>query len=139
MAGVATQQRATAGLDHERLERAAAAGGAPFGRLDRDAFWQNGEDIRRRARGKPIRVASKSLRCRGLIERVLARHPGYQGILAYTLPEAMWLASRGFDDIVVGYPTTDRLAIAELGRLTSERPSAAPALMVDCVEHLDLI
>ncbi len=93
----------------------------------------------RRTRGKPIRVASKSLRCRGLIERVLQRYPGYRGVLAYTLPEALWLTGRGFDDIVVGYPTADRLAIAELGRLTSERPGTAPVLMVDCIEHLDLI
>jgi D-serine deaminase-like pyridoxal phosphate-dependent protein len=139
MAGVATQQRAPAGLDHERLERATAAVEAPFALIDLDAFWHNGEDMLRRARGKPIRIASKSLRCRGLIERVLARNSGYRGILAYTLPEALWLASRGFDDIVVGYPTADRLAIAELGRLTSERPDAAPVLMVDCPEHLDLI
>jgi len=138
MAGVATQHRAPVGLDHDRLERATAAVDAPFALIDLDAFWHNSEDMLRRARGKPIRVASKSLRCRGLIDRVL-QHPGYRGILAYTLPEALWLASRGFDDIVVGYPTADRLAIAELARLTSERPRAAPVLMVDCSEQLDLI
>ena len=40
---------------------------------------------------------------------------GFRGILAYTLPEALWLASQGTsDDIVVAYPTADRAALARL-------------------------
>ena len=70
----------------------------------------------RRAAGKPIRVASKSVRCRPLLERILARGPGYRGLLTYTLPESLWLAVEGFEDLVVGYPTADRTAIAELAR-----------------------
>jgi D-serine deaminase-like pyridoxal phosphate-dependent protein len=139
MASVTTQQRVHTGGEHERLERATAAVEPPFALIDLDAFWHNGADMLRRAAGKPIRIASKSLRCRGLIERVLQRDPGFRGVLGFTLPEALWLASRGFDDILVGYPTADRLAIAELGRLTSERPRRAPALMVDSSDQLDLI
>ena len=44
--------------------------------------------------------------------------PGYRGFLTYTLPETLWLAQEGFEDLVVGYPTADRTAIAELARLT---------------------
>ena len=104
-----------------------------------DAFWQNGEDMLRRAGGKPIRVASKSVRCRPLLERILARDPGFRGLLTYTLPETLWLAEQGFDDLLVAYPTTDRTALASLARLTAERPDAAPTLMVDSTAHLDLI
>jgi D-serine deaminase-like pyridoxal phosphate-dependent protein len=91
----------------------------------------------RRARGKPVRVASKSVRVPALLERVLAG-PGFRGVLAYTLPEALWLHEHDVtDDIVVAYPTVDRAA---LGRLVSS-PSAAAAitLMVDDVAHLDLV
>jgi D-serine deaminase-like pyridoxal phosphate-dependent protein len=90
-----------------------------------------------RAAGKPIRLASKSVRCRALIERVL-RLDGFQGVLAYTLPEALWLAACGTsDDIVVAYPTADRAALA---RLAGDRAAAtAITVMVDCAEHLDLI
>jgi D-serine deaminase-like pyridoxal phosphate-dependent protein len=125
--------------DYERLERALAGVEAPFALVDLDAFWSNGADMLRRAGGKPIRVASKSVRCRPLLERILARDPGFQGLLTYTLPETLWLAANGFTDLVIAYPTADRTELAELARLTAERPNSAPALMVDSTAHLDLI
>jgi len=99
-----------------------------------DAFDANAADLLRRAGGVPVRLASKSVRCRALIERALGA--GLQGVLAFTLPEALWLAGHGHDDLVVAYPSVDRAALAEL--------AAGPrreqiTVMVDCVEHLDLI
>jgi D-serine deaminase-like pyridoxal phosphate-dependent protein len=137
----ATRQETTApaGGDYERLERALAGIEAPFALVDMDAFWANGRDMLRRAAGKPIRVASKSVRCRPLLERILAHDPGFRGLLTYTLPETLWLAEHGFDDLLVAYPTTDRAAIAALARLTAEQPDSAPTLMVDSPGHLDLI
>lgn len=108
----------------------------PVAVLDLDAFDANADDLARRAAGVPIRVASKSLRVRALIERACA-HPGMQGVLAYTLPEALWLAENGVRDIVVAYPTVDRAAIARLA--ASETARAEVTVMVDCVAHLDLI
>jgi D-serine deaminase-like pyridoxal phosphate-dependent protein len=134
----AMRAAATAG-EYERLERATEGIEAPFALVDLDAMWANADDMLRRAAGKPIRVASKSVRCRPLLERILARGPGYRGLLTYTLPESLWLAREGFDDLVIGYPTADRTAIGELAQLTEERPGAAPVLMVDSPEHLDLI
>ena len=52
--------------------------------VDLDAFDANAADLVRRAGGKPIRVASKSVRVPALIERALAA-PGFRGVLAYTL------------------------------------------------------
>jgi D-serine deaminase-like pyridoxal phosphate-dependent protein len=66
----------------------------------------------RRAAGTPIRIASKSVRVRGVIESLLAQ-PGYHGVLAYTLAEAIWLADT-VDDLVVGYPTAERGGIRRL-------------------------
>jgi D-serine deaminase-like pyridoxal phosphate-dependent protein len=111
----------------------------PFAFVDLDAMWINSDGMLRRARGKPIRVASKSLRCRGLLSAVLERDPGYRGLLTFTLPETLWLASVGFSDLLVAYPTVDRAAIRALAELTASRPDDAPIVMVDCVEHLDLI
>ncbi len=109
----------------------------PFAVVDLAALRANAAGMARRAAGKPIRLASKSVRCRALLGQVLALG-GFRGILAFSLPEALWLADQGVsDDIVVGYPTTDRAA---LGRLASY-PAAAAAitLMVDSPDHLDLI
>jgi D-serine deaminase-like pyridoxal phosphate-dependent protein len=123
--------------DLRRLDSATAHLDAPFAIVDMAAFQANAAAMTRRARGKPIRLASKSVRCRHLIEHVL-QLDGFRGILAYTLPEALWLAACGTsDDIVVAYPTTDRSA---LGRLAGDATAAASiAVMVDCTEHLDLI
>jgi D-serine deaminase-like pyridoxal phosphate-dependent protein len=90
-----------------------------------------------RAAGKPIRLASKSVRCRALIEQVLGM-PGFRGILAYTVPEALWLAASGTSDqIVVAYPTADKTALARLAG--DPAAAAAVTVMVDCADHLDLI
>jgi D-serine deaminase-like pyridoxal phosphate-dependent protein len=109
----------------------------PIAVVDLDAFDANADDLVRRVAGKPIRVASKSLRVPALIERALA-HDGFAGVLAYTLAEALWLHEAGIsDDIVVAYPTVD---VAALRRLTLS-PSAAAAitLMVDDPAHLDVV
>jgi D-serine deaminase-like pyridoxal phosphate-dependent protein len=124
---------------HGRYERAFAGLEAPFAFVDLDAMWSNAADMLRRACGKPIRVASKSLRCRALQERILARDAGFRGLLTYTLPETLWLAEEGFEDLMVAYPTTDREALAELAALTQRRPHDAPVAMVDSPQHLDLI
>ncbi len=120
---LARYARATAGLD------------PPFALLDLDLFWANGEDLLRRAQGKPARVASKSLRCRALLERILER-PGFAGLLTFTLPETLWLARHGMEDLLLAYPTVDRAGLRELGALEVPRP---PIVMIDSTDHLDLI
>jgi D-serine deaminase-like pyridoxal phosphate-dependent protein len=129
----------TAATARARLDRATAELDAPFGLVDLDALDANADDLLRRAGGTPIRVASKSVRCRSVLRRVLAR-PGFSGVLGYTLPEALWLAG-GDDpvstDVVVAYPTVDRTALA---RLTADETLAARVtVMIDSTAHLDLI
>ncbi|HEX5853208.1 MAG TPA: alanine racemase, partial [Solirubrobacteraceae bacterium] len=121
---------------YARLERATAGLRAPFALVDMDALWANAADLERRAASKPIRLASKSLRCRALQERVLARG-GFRGTLAFTLPEALWLASHGADDLLVAYPTVDRGALAALPALAAR--GARVTVMVDHVDQLELI
>lgn len=128
-----------ADTDLERLERACAGLEAPFACVDLGAFWANAGDLVARARPKPARLASKSVRCRALQAAVLDRGLGFSGTLCFTLPEALWLASLGFDDLLVAYPTADRTALGELARLRAERPRTRITVMVDSREHLDLI
>ena len=94
-----------------RLDAAVAAlpepPATPIAVVDLDAFDANADDLVRRAGGKPVRVASKSLRVPALLERALA-HDGFSGVLGYTLAEALWLHETGIsDDIVVAYPSVD--------------------------------
>ena len=108
---------------------------APVVALSLEALSWNARDLTRRAGGLPIRVASKSVRVRAVLDAVLAL-PGYQGVLAYTVAEAHWL-SESIDDVVVAYPSADLAALAALGR--DERAAARVTIMVDSVEQLDLV
>ena len=105
--------------------------------MDLAAFDHNAANLVRRASRRPMRVASKSVRCRFLLDRVLAR-PGYAGVLCYSLPEALFLCARGTsDNLVVGYPTADRGAMAALAADPAARRGIT--LMADSPEQLDLI
>jgi D-serine deaminase-like pyridoxal phosphate-dependent protein len=127
---------AAIGSTPHRLTAATAHLDPPLAALDLGALSRNAAELVRRAGNAPIRVASKSVRCRWVLENVLAR-PGFSGIMAYSLREALWLVSCGFTDILLGYPTADRAALAELGG--DAEALAQLTLMIDDVRHLDFI
>lgn len=124
-----------AGGDFAALERATADLDAPFAVVDLAAFHANARDLVRRAAGVPIRLASKSVRCRALTRATLAL-PGFAGVLALTLPEALWLAGE-VQDVVVAYPTADRGALRRL--VSDDALAARVTIMVDSTEQLDLV
>ncbi|MBF6160943.1 amino acid deaminase/aldolase [Nocardia cyriacigeorgica] len=113
----------------------------PLAALDLTALRANAADLVRRAGGVPIRVASKSVRCRAVLEEVLGAGltaaGGFAGIMSYSLAEAIWLVRLGARDVLLGYPVTDRAALAELGHDPVLRD--AITLMIDDVDQLDLI
>jgi D-serine deaminase-like pyridoxal phosphate-dependent protein len=122
---------------YARYDRATADLDPPFAVVDLAAFDSNARDLVRRSGGVPIRVVSKSLRCRHLIERALAR-PGYRGIMCYSLAEAIWLHSLGLsDDLLVAYPTADRAALRALAADEAARQHIT--VTIDSAAHLDFI
>jgi D-serine deaminase-like pyridoxal phosphate-dependent protein len=106
---------------------------APLVAVDLDAFDANADDLVRRAGGLPIRVASKSVRCRTLLDRALAR-PGFAGVMAYAVAEAVWLATEGLTDVFVAYPSVDAPALRAVA--TDDRLRAEVTVAVDSVEHV---
>ncbi len=124
-----------------RLTTAVAATSAPLSPplcvVDLDAFEANAADLARRAAGKPVRVASKSVRVPALLRRALATD-GFSGVLAYSLAEALWLHDEGLaEDLVVAYPTVDADALRVL--VASPSAAASITLMVDSTAHLDVV
>lgn len=108
---------------------------APVAVVALDAFDDNAAELLRRAGGRPVRVATKSVRVPRLVERALAA--GFQGLMAFSLREALGWAERGADDVVLGYPTVD---VAAMTRLVADpQLRAAVTLMVDDVAHLDVV
>jgi D-serine deaminase-like pyridoxal phosphate-dependent protein len=124
---------------YERYERVFGELEPPFAWVDLEALELNARDMLAMGAGKPIRVASKSVRSRSILRRVLDLDQGFRGLLTFTLPESLWLFEHGFRDLVCAYPTADRTAIRRLGELSKAEPEHAPAIMVDSTEHLDLI
>ncbi|WP_328461877.1 amino acid deaminase/aldolase [Streptomyces sp. NBC_00448] len=122
--------------DRVRYDRATAHLDAPLAIVDLDAFDANAADLVRRAGGKPIRIASKSVRCRALLERALARE-GFEGIMSFTLAESLWLARTGFTDVLLAYPSADRDGFAEL--TADPKLARTVTVMVDDLAQLDLI
>ncbi|MFK4241825.1 amino acid deaminase/aldolase [Micromonospora chokoriensis] len=121
----------------ERLDRATAHLDPPYAVVDLTAFDANSAALAELASGKPVRLASKSVRSRELISRALSR-PGWQGIMAFTVPEAIWLVRAGVsDDVLVAYPSADRAALSELA--ADPTLAAAITLMIDGTGQLDLI
>lgn len=117
MSAVTALQSATEHLD------------APVLALHLPTLRRNAADLVRRAAGTPVRVASKSVRCRWVIDQVLARD-GFRGVMAYSPREARWLVDEGIDDVLLGYPTVDREGLAALH-------GAPVTLMVDDVAQLE--
>ncbi|MDQ3645187.1 MAG: alanine racemase, partial [Actinomycetota bacterium] len=124
------------GDDYARLEAACAGLDAPFALVDLDAMWSNAAEMLSRGAPKPIRVASKSVRCRALLNRILARDERFRGLMTFTLEETIWLHGHGFEDLLLAYPTADLTALARVGGLEGR---GRPVVMVDSVEHLNLI
>lgn len=123
-------------FERARYDRATGHLDAPLAVVDLRAFNANADDLVRRAHGKPVRVATKSVRCRALLERVLARD-GFAGVMAHTLAEALWLARSGVEDVLLAYPSADRSAFAEL---TSDAKLArAVTVMVDDPAQLAVV
>jgi D-serine deaminase-like pyridoxal phosphate-dependent protein len=125
----------------DRLDEATSDLDPPFAAMDMTTLHRNANDLVRRASCTPVRVASKSVRCRTVLEEVLGSgltaQGGFRGIMSYSLREAMWLTSHGARDVLLGYPTVDRAALAELA--TNPVALGSVTLMIDAPAQLELI
>ncbi len=110
----------------------------PLAMVDLDALDRNIELLLgdARHRGKTLRLASKSVRCLALIEYIVKHGGGtVAGIMAYTVEEGAFLVEKGFDDVLVAYPSvqpSDARLLAE-----ANGGDALLAIIVDSQEHLE--
>lgn len=122
------------------IERATEDLPAPLAALHLPSLRANVEYTVRRAGGTRVRIASKSVRVRKVLELALgadlAGGEKIRGVMAYSLREALWLVECGCRDVLLGYPTTDRQALARLG--ADREAKAAITIMVDDVAHAEI-
>src|SRR3546814_5476565 len=88
-----------------------------------------------RAGRLPIRLGSKSIRCVEVMKRVMALDPRFKGLLCYSAREAAWLATQGFDDLLVAYPTVVREDLEAAALAT--RAGTTLTLMIDDARQID--
>lgn len=111
--------------------------------LDLDLFSENITAVAKRLESnssskKTIRVASKSVRSVKLLEKILNSSDLYQGILSYSLREALFLSSKGFKDIVVAYPEINKNDITQLCQAIASL-HVDITLMIDSAQQIKII
>lgn len=109
---------------------------APTFVIDQDALRRNFTRLREAAHGVPLRLASKSIRVRSLLEWGLAQD-GVMGVLSYSAAEALWLVGHGASEILVAYPSVD---VATMRAVAADpQARAAITFMADLPQHVELL
>jgi D-serine deaminase-like pyridoxal phosphate-dependent protein len=122
-------------MNWDSLKRALGERPLPAALVDLDTLERNVAHVRKLAEGKPVRIASKSVRHLGLLRRI-AEQLGSKAIMSYSAREAAFLVREGFDDILLAYPT-GRVSDGEL--LAEANRKARVAVAVDHPAHLSLL
>ncbi len=121
---------------YQRLSRALAGHRRPCALVDLDAVDRNAEHLfgLTRPHGKPLRLATKSVRVTALIRHLLAR--GARGLMCFTAAEARFLHDvHRLDDLLVAYPTLERADLDDLAHLAAA--GAQASLVVDSIAHVE--
>jgi len=127
-------------LRYEQFRSALAQERLPAALVHLEALEANLELILApvQAQCKRLRIASKSVRVPDLLRSLLERSQGIaQGLMCFTVEEAEFLASQGFDDLLVAYPTVQASDLKILAALT--RRGAKVCLVVDSEPHLQAL
>lgn len=108
----------------------------PFAFVDMDAFNQNFENLKKRCNKKPIRIATKSIRSSGILE-YLKHEKGISRWMCFTVTEAIFLSEKGFDNLLVAYPTLQESMITEM--CSELKKGKTIYLTADSIEQLEKI
>jgi D-serine deaminase-like pyridoxal phosphate-dependent protein len=123
---------------HARYRTATSGEHLPCAFVDLDALEENAKRLFEGARGKPIRIATKSLRVPALIRRVAdLGGPAVSGLMTFSARETPLLIEEGFRDLLLAYPTVQRSDVQKLAR--ANRDGAVVSVVADDKEHLEAL
>lgn len=105
--------------------------------LDLDLLDANIQAILQRAGDLPVRIATKSIRSVEVLRHIQRSSPRFQGLMCFSASEARFLLEQGFDDLLMGYPTTDAESLKVLARTISE--GRRITFMVDHIDQIHLL
>ena len=127
-----TQEKSQSSSD-ERLKRyrkALLGRRAPLAWVDLDLLEENARDIAQRLGQKKLRVGTKSVRCRSVLDLILKWNPSNEGCMVLSAAEAVWLASLGYKNLVVGYPSVNVDEIKDVSLRIRAEPRS-PSWLID--------
>lgn len=109
----------------------------PLAVVDMDLLDKNIDLLQQQAGETQIRIASKSVRCRYLLDYIKNKLDHCAGIMTYHGREALWLSRYADDHYLIGYPVADKNTIQEIGQ--AYKQGKRITLMVDHPAHLTLL
>jgi D-serine deaminase-like pyridoxal phosphate-dependent protein len=122
---------------YQRLKQAIAGEPLPLALVDLDAMDRNFDRLVASAKGKRLRIASKSVRCPALLRYLADRGgAGVIGLMTYTAGETEFLAAQGWKDLLLAYPTVQP---ADLQSLIKANQTSNAAVAVDAAEQTDAL
>lgn len=121
-------------LKYENVKDALSQIPSPNLFLDLNAFEENIKWAVKEAKGKKIRLSTKSIRSIDLLKKIFSYSSVFDGVMSFTLSEALWLRENGIKNILVGFPTTDLISLDELAKQPGDI-----VLMTDHIEHLKML
>jgi D-serine deaminase-like pyridoxal phosphate-dependent protein len=125
----------------ERYKRATLGEPLPCAIVDLDALDANIDRLLApvRARGKSLRIATKSIRAPELVQHIARRGADVvRGLMTYSADETHYLATeRGERDLLLAYPTVQSRDVALLADVNARGLDAS--VVVDSVAHLDAL
>lgn len=109
----------------------------PLAFVDLNLLDENISQISKRSGKFPIRIASKSIRCRYILDYIFKTGNQFQGIMSFSGTEAVFLSKQGFNDILIAYPVVNPEIIKEI--CVELKKGSYINLMVDKLDHVSLI
>ena len=109
----------------------------PYAWLDLNALDSNIRFVNSTCKTKPVRIATKSIRCVDVLKYIERNLKNCAGFMTYTAAETLYLIENGFNHFLIGYPVMEKQSIKKL--LWKAKEGTDVTFMVDCKEHLQLL
>ncbi|CAM5715607.1 hypothetical protein LSPH24S_08653 [Lysinibacillus sphaericus] len=106
----------------------------PFAWLDLDALDDNIATVQQACGQKKIRIATKSIRSVEVLQYLQQHLSNITGFMTFTAAESIFLLQRNFDDVLLGYPVMEDMAVRQLLHYVKEGRTVT--FMVDRCEQV---
>jgi D-serine deaminase-like pyridoxal phosphate-dependent protein len=109
----------------------------PTAFVDLEALEENIQKVLKYSGDRPIRLATKSIRCLPLLKDIQAASSRFIGFMTFSARESLYLSQQGLNDFLIGYPF---MQAAEVKAYVELRQQGKRAIaMVDSFEQAEAI